>query len=228
MADSRDITGKNRKFTGTTGIKLPSGTEAQRVDEQAQIRFNTDTNLAEYYDGTAWKPIDSPPTIASVSPTSWISDGSTIQTFTVSGSNFQSGATAKFVGSDGTEYTSVNLNVVSSSSFTLQNTAAMGVAKEPYDIIFTNPSGLAATLEDAIDAGNSPAFATAAYTNLFTARVGNSIGSLTTGQATDADGGTITHTISAGSLPTGISLATNGTLSGTIDSGATVQEYTFT
>jgi hypothetical protein len=33
MADSRDITGKNRKFTGTTGIKLPTGTTAQRVDE---------------------------------------------------------------------------------------------------------------------------------------------------------------------------------------------------
>jgi hypothetical protein len=36
MADSRDITGKNRKFTGTGGIKLPTGTEAQRVLQTVQ------------------------------------------------------------------------------------------------------------------------------------------------------------------------------------------------
>ena len=137
MSDIRDFSGKNRKFTGTTGVKLPSGTTAQRVDETAQLRFNTTTNLAEYYDGTEWKPIDSPPTITGVSPTSWSSDGTTRQTFTVSGSNFQSGATAKFVGNDGTEYTGVNLNVVSSSSVTIQNTTAMNVSNEPYDIIIT-------------------------------------------------------------------------------------------
>lgn len=228
MSDIRDFSGKNRKFTGTTGIKLPSGTEAQRVNETAQIRFNTDTNLAEYYDGTEWKPIDSPPTISSISPTSFTSDGSTRFTITASGSNFQSGATAKFVGNDGTEYSSINLNIISSSSFTVQTMTTMGVDNEPYDLIYTNPSGLAATLEDGLDAGSSPTFSTAADTNLFTARVGNSIGSVTTGQATDAEGQTVTHTISAGSLPTGVSLASNGTLSGTIDSGATAQQYTFT
>ena len=147
MSDLRDFTGKNRKFTGTSGIKLPSGTTGQRVNETARIRFNTTTSLAEYYDGTEWKPIDSPPTITSVSPSSWSSDGSTQQTFTVTGSNFQSGATAKFVGNDGTEYTSINLNVASSSSFTIQNMTTMTVANEPYDIILTNPSGLAATLD---------------------------------------------------------------------------------
>src|SRR6056300_1861246 len=114
MSDIKDFKNKNTEFTGTKGIDLPEGTEAQRVDEQGILRFNTDTSLAEYYDGTSWKPIDAPPTITGVTPTSWTSDGSTLQTFTVSGSNFQSGATAKFVGSDGTEYTGVNLNVVSS------------------------------------------------------------------------------------------------------------------
>ena len=54
MSDIRDFTGKNRKFTGTTGIKIPSGTQAERLDEAGQLRFNTDTNLAEYYDGTDW------------------------------------------------------------------------------------------------------------------------------------------------------------------------------
>ena len=71
--------------TSTGYFDIPSGTTAQRVNTTGVLRFNTTTNLAEYYDGTAWKPIDSPPTITAVSPTSWASDGATRQTFTVSG-----------------------------------------------------------------------------------------------------------------------------------------------
>jgi len=228
MSDLKDFKNKNTEFTGTKGIDLPEGTEAQRVDEQGILRFNTDTNLAEYYDGTQWKPIDSPPTIASVSPTSWTSDGSTLQTFTITGSNFQSGATAKFVGNDGTDYTSVNLNIVSSSSFTIQNMTTMGVANEPYDIVITNPSSLTATLEDAVDAGSSPSFSTAADTVVYTGYENDSAPlSETTMVATDADGQVVTHTISAGSLPPGLSLGTNGVLTGTI-SGSSIQTYTFT
>ena len=95
MADSRDITGKNRKFTGTTGIKLPTGTEAQRVNEAGQLRFNTDTNLAEYYDGTDWKPIDAPPTITgfsidggSVGTSDNIGQQAGDATIVINGSNF--------------------------------------------------------------------------------------------------------------------------------------------
>ena len=89
MADSRDITGKNRKFTGTTGIKLPTGTEAQRVDESAQIRFNTDTNLAEYYDGTVSREVNfRPGDLSSVFNSSkaikylrqlWMKDGQNVE-----------------------------------------------------------------------------------------------------------------------------------------------------
>src|SRR5210317_126939 len=96
MADSRDILGKNRKFTGTTGIKLPTGTEAQRVNEAGQLRFNSDTNLAEYYDGTDWKSIDAPPTISGFTLDGGSSVTSTVidntaggdATIVISGSNF--------------------------------------------------------------------------------------------------------------------------------------------
>ncbi len=232
MANIRDITGKNRVFTGTDGIKLPEGTTGQRPGSpgDGEIRFNTTTNLAEYYDGTSWKPIDSPPTITAVSPTSWVSDGATRQTFTVSGSNFQSGATAKFLGNDGTEYTGVNLTVVSSSSVTLQNTTSMNVSKEPYDIVITNPSGLAATIEDAVDAGGIPAFSTSADTavaSTYEGAVANTDFNETTIKATDPDGTAVTHTISAGALPNGLSLSTAGDITGTV-SGSSIQTYTFT
>ena len=228
MSDLRDFTGKNRKFTGTDSIKLPSGTTGQRVNATGNLRFNSTTNLAEYYDGTAWKPIDSPPSITGVTPTSWASNGSTQQTFTVAGSNFQSGATAKFVGNDGTEYTSVNLSITNSSEFTLQNMTTMTVANEPYDIILTNPSGLAATLEDGVDAGSNPSFTTAADTNLGTAVQGDTDPTLTTAAATDADGTTVSHSVTSGSLPPGLSMATNAAITGTVGTISSNTDYTFT
>jgi len=68
MSDLRDFTGKNRKFTGTNSIRLPNGTTAQRIGSLAgEIRFNSTIGLAEYYTGSEWKAIDSPPTLTGVS-----------------------------------------------------------------------------------------------------------------------------------------------------------------
>ena len=67
MSDLRDFTGKNRRFTGTDSIKNPIGTTGQRVasgsSDKGKIRFNSTTNLMEYYDGTDWKAIDAPPVV---------------------------------------------------------------------------------------------------------------------------------------------------------------------
>jgi hypothetical protein len=44
MSDIRDFTGKNRRFTGTDSIKLPTGTTAQRSASAVagDFRFNSD------------------------------------------------------------------------------------------------------------------------------------------------------------------------------------------
>src|SRR6056300_1941419 len=65
MSDLRDFTGKNRKFTGTKGIDLPDGTTAERDTSYGSgtLRFNSTTNLMEYYTGTDWKAVDAPPVI---------------------------------------------------------------------------------------------------------------------------------------------------------------------
>ena len=61
MADSRDTHGKNKRFTGTDSITLPKGTSGERVasgaSDKGKIRYNTTTNLSEYYDGNVWKAI---------------------------------------------------------------------------------------------------------------------------------------------------------------------------
>src|SRR5210317_1490547 len=161
MADSRDILGKNRKFTGTTGVKLPEGTTAQRVNEQGQLRFNTNTNLAEYYDGTDWKPIDAPPTI-----TGFTLDGGSVvtsatiddeaggdATIVISGSNFDvTSGTVVFEPEGGGANVSVqSITRTNSSSFTVTVTRGdFTEANGPYAIKLTNGSGLAATLASAI------------------------------------------------------------------------------
>jgi hypothetical protein len=116
MSNLKDFKNKNTEFTGTTGIDLPEGTTAQRVNASGNLRYNTETGLAEYY-GENWKPIDSPPVLTSISPTSWDSTGAAV-TITLTGSNFSSSVTIKFIGNDGTEYTAGSVNRVSASTVT--------------------------------------------------------------------------------------------------------------
>jgi len=242
MSDIRDFTGKNRKFTGTDSIKVPTGTTAQRVNETAKLRFNSDTNLMEYYTGTDWKPIDSPPTVTQIAiagraaNTTGYIDNTTggDQTIVISGSLFDTtGAVVTFEGTAGGAGTVTTQTIVrnSSSQLTVTVTAADFIeADDPYTVKVTNGSGLSGVLAEAIDVNVAPAFATAADTNIGTVQNSQSdFSGLTTVAATDADGDTITHTISAGSLPSGMSLATDGTFTGTASGlPSSVTNYTFT
>ena len=230
MSDIRDFSGKNRKFTGTDSIVLPKGTEAQRVNtEGGQIRFNTDTNLAEYYNGTSWKPIDSPPTITTVSPTAPVDDGATSTTITVNGSNFQSGAVVKLIGANGTPYTVSSYTLVSANQITFSYTSALAAAgtNGPYDLTVANPSGLTATLEDGFTPNTAPAFQSpAADSSLGTIQIGANGSTLTQISVTDTTGGTLVYSISAGALPGGVSInSSTGALSGTTNATGT---FTFT
>ena len=226
MADSRDITGKNRKFTGTGSIKVPSGTEAQRVDEAGIFRFNTDTNLAEYYDGTDWKPIDAPPTIIGFT----VDGGSTVTsaeigrssgdaTLVIQGSNFDvtSGTVVFEPESGGSNVSVQTITRTSSSSFTVTVTRTDFLeANDPYAIKLTNGSGLAATLASAIDANEPPAFDVAAG-SLGSVFNGVAVGATALdASATDAEGDTITYSVTVGSLPAGLSISSStGYITGT-------------
>ena len=65
MSNLKDFKNKNTEFTGEVGIDLPEGATSTRVNEQGRLRFNTETGLAEYYNGTIWKSIDAPPAVSS-------------------------------------------------------------------------------------------------------------------------------------------------------------------
>ena len=228
MTKARDIADfkfENITDTGTEGTKVASGTTGQRGSTTGQFRFNTTTNLAEYYTGTDFKSIDAPPTVASINPTSATTTGVSI---VITGTNFQTGATVKFIGNDGTEYASPSVTVNSSTQVTATTPSSLlPSSKEPYDVQVSNTSGLSGTGTDLLDTGGVPAWSTAS------GQIGGNIiegdAVSTTVSASDPDGTAIVYSVVSGSLPSGLSInSSSGAITGTAPSvsGDTTSSFT--
>ena len=218
MTKARDIADfkfENIVDTGTEGTKVATGTTAQRGSTAGQLRFNTTTGLAEYYTGSEFKAIDTPPAIVSVDVTNIETDLGGTQTFVITGTLFNSGATVKFKDNGGTEITPDTTTVNSSSQITVTKTrSSFSNANEPYDVIVTNPSGLSATLDDYINVDNAPTWNTTAG-NLGTITQ-NETGNHFTLSATDPDGDTVSYSDTTGNLSNaGLTLnSSTGVISG--------------
>jgi len=208
---------ENLEISGTEAAKMPIGTTAQRANvASGDIRFNSTTNLMEYYDGTAWKSIDSPPSVSSVSPDNFDTAGDTI---TVSGAFFSSDATITVVANDGSTFSPTSTTYTSQGTMSFDITQAMvDDDNDPYDVKVTNGSGLSYTLENALDFAPEPVFATASGsigTIRDIERTSYSL-SAVTATSTESDA-TITYALGSGdSLPAGLSLNTSsGAITGT-------------
>jgi hypothetical protein len=223
-----DVSFENISDSGTAGTKVASGTTGQRGSTAGQIRFNSETNLAEYYTGTDFKLIDTPPTISSVDVTNVATDLGGNQTFVITGTNFQTGVTLNFRDVNGTLITPDTTTRNSSTQITVIKTrSSFSNANEPYDIIVTNISGLSNSLENQINVDNSPVWQTAS--GLLATINDNVTGTHTTVSATDSDGDTVVYSVQSGSLPAGLSLNTStGAISGdpTNVNSATTSNFT--
>ena len=200
---------------------ISSGTTAQRsIEEAGKMRFNTTTSLLEYYDGTSWKAIDSPPVVSSISPSNLISgDGTGNYTIVVTGSSFSSSVTAAIVTDGGTDIAPDTVTRNSATQVTLvvaKNKANLTNANEPFDIKITNSSGLSSTLADALNIDAQPVFSTAAG-SLGTISDSARGSSITILAADPESGGDVVYTLETGTLPAGASLASQS--SGCVISG---------
>jgi hypothetical protein len=214
---------------GTEGTRVATGTNAQRGTTQGQLRFNTDTGLAEYYTGTSFKSIDSPPTISSIDVTEVDSQAGGNQTIIITGGNFASGATVTFVGSSGTDFNASTVTVDNVSQITaVAPKSSFLNAQEPYSVKVTNASNLSATLADQINVDTAPTFDVASGSLGTLANADRASSNLTSVTATDADGDTITFSKISGTLPTGITFNSDGTFSGTANAETSDTTYTFT
>ena len=200
---------------------ISTGTTAQRsIEEAGKMRFNTTTSLLEYYDGTSWKAIDSPPVVSSISPSNLISgDGTGNYTIVVTGSSFSSSVTAAIVTDGGTDIAPDTVTRNSATQVTLvvaKNKANLTNANEPFDIKITNSSGLSSTLADALNIDAQPVFSTAAG-SLGTISDSARGSSITILAADPESGGDVVYTLETGTLPAGASLASQS--SGCVISG---------
>lgn len=216
---------------GTEGTRVATGTNAERGNTQGQLRFNTDTGLAEYYTGTVFKAIDTPPTVTSIDTT--LIDSASVGTTNIgiTGQNFASGATVKAIGSNASEITANSVTFNSQSSLTANFTNSDFInANEPYDIKVTNPSGLSATLDDQINVDVAPTWNTASGSlgTIDHSELPSSY-TLTSLSATDADGDTVSYSQPSGSLPSGLTLnSSTGAWSGNVTGLVSTTTFNFT
>ena len=231
MSNLKDFKNKNTEFTGTKGIDLPSGTTPQRDTGYGSgtLRFNSTTNLMEYYTGTDWKSVDAPPTITGFtvddvggsSVTSGTLDNeksadSGLVTIEVLGSLFDTtGAGVSFVATTGNGETINTQSITrdSANKLTVTVTASeFDVANSPYTIRVTNGSGLSANLEACLSADtDAPTFTNSADTNYDVADSVRSSGTIAAADLIEASGVVATssaYAVTTGSLPSGFTLNT--------------------
>jgi hypothetical protein len=230
MADLRDFTGKNRRFTGTDAETISSGTTGERVTGTAKLRFNTTLNLMEYYDGANWKSIDSPPVVtgltlddvggSSVSSANVDNEASGNCTVEIIGSLFD--ATGALVTLEGTAETLQPVSLTRNSTTKLTATftrSQFDVGNSPYAIKIENGSGLSASLGGALSAdADAPVFTNAANTNfdIFDAgRASVTISAAQLVQASPVVSSSSAYAVSTGALPSGLALnGTTGVITG--------------
>ena len=91
---------KNREIqSGSTGIRIPTGSAANRPDRPVfgPIRFNTDSSLVEFYNGTAWVSLSAGGSVSYVVD-DFVGDGST-EVFVMSEAESDETQIIVFVGS---------------------------------------------------------------------------------------------------------------------------------
>jgi len=198
-AITTDLLGDNLELQGNY-VKVPVGDTASRPSGEAGVmRFNTDTNSMEQYDGTAWVSIAKPPIISSLSypgsQTAVSPDGG--ETITISGTNFATGVNVKF----GTTYATS----VTRTNSTSLSVVVPALTADTYDVIVENSDGMQATLSGGLESNAAPVFTTAAGS---LGNIQNDIAMSTiTIVATEDDSGAITYSVTTGALPTGLSIS---------------------
>ena len=221
----------NTEIGGTEAARLPIGTTAQREGspKSGDQRFNSTISLMEYYDGTGWKPIDSPPLVSSISPSN-ANESDATTTLTITGDRFGVGVSVQAIGQDGSI---INADSTTRDS-TLQLTAVFTTsnfdnAQEPYSIKAINASGLSSSLADALQVNASPVWSSAAAPTSLGNVQDTFTGTALTLSATDDEGASITYAETTSNLTTyGLTLNSNGTISGTVTDQAADVNVTFT
>lgn len=217
---------------GTAYLKVPIGTTAQRpaAGTAGMLRFNSTVGKLEQHDGVTWTPISSPPVVNAISypGSQTAADPAGGETITITGTNFVSIPVVKLIASDNTEYDAVSESFVSATSITFVTPNVSGTGDGDYDLRVENPDGGVVLKTDFITIDGPVTFTSpAAGATVASVEEGQSIS--VTIVASEPDSGTITYSVSAGALPSGVTLNTStGVISGTAPTTGSDTNYNFT
>ena len=166
--------------------------------------------------------------ISSVSPASIANSSSSVD-ITITGDFFASGATVKAIGQDLSEVAASSVTFTNSTTLVATfNGTSFADAQEDYSIEVTNISGLTGKGADLLAVNASPAWTVAAGTLTTILDSARSSLSITTG-ATDDEGASLTYSVTTGSLPSGLSIASStGTITGSTSTVGSDTTVTFT
>lgn len=213
------------RSSSSSGIPYGGTSSRPSTPSSGQPYFNGDIGRLELYtSATGWQNIvQETPGVASVSGHYYESEGT--GTFTISGTNFVSGAIVYAVGTNGIEYeaTTTTYNSLVQLTAVFDN---LSVAYEPYDIKVTNPSNLFGLLPDAFYINDSPIWSTASGS------LGSKLGAGSVSvsvSASDDESQSLTYSIISGSLPAGLSLnSSTGAITGTVEEVRVTETSNFT
>ena len=138
-------------------VKIPVVTTTERdalTPVVGMLVYNSTLGSIQSF-ATTWTSIQAPPTISSINVTT---AGSSSDTIVITGTNFSTTVTVKFIGKDFTQYSPSATTRNSATQITVTRGGGITAANEPYDIQVTNSSGLTANLPAALDVGGSPSW----------------------------------------------------------------------
>jgi hypothetical protein len=220
-----DVSFENISDTGTEGTKVAVGTTAQRGSTQGQWRFNSTTGFFEGRNASDFSTLEPTPTVTSVDVTEVASAAGGNETFVITGTNFATGGSVKFVGNDNSEFSANSTTINSATQVTaVAPKASFSNAKEPFKIGYSSQSGLTGvSASGLINVDNAPSWSTSAG-SLGNVSIGVSESKTVT--ATDAEGDTVAYSKTSGSFPTGMTLNTStGVISGTVSGSASTYNF---
>ncbi len=222
-----DVSFENISDTGTEGTKLASGTTAQRGSTAGQFRYNSTTGKFEGKNATSFISIEVSPTVSSVNNAN-ITETQIASDFdlVITGTNFSSGDTVKFIGNDATEYSSPTVTVNSATQITARIPTTVTNANEPFDVKVANAGGLTGSLANAFNIDSKPVWTTASG-SIAGGFQGDSINVSVV--ASDPEGTAVTYTETTSVLSgAGLAISSGGAITGTLPSVGSGTTYTFT
>lgn len=212
--------GSSAGYTNTPSLTVTKGFNKLVILGQTASNLLSFSYKTTYTSTSTTSEVSAGPVITSANTTVMAQVNDTV---TITGINFASNITASFSATGYTTTNAKNVTRTSATSVTVTRPDNLNSLYNPYTITLTNPgvtnpTGSNANRLTGIVAGTNPVWVTGSVLTY----TGGSAYDGSNLSATDADGHTITYSVVSGTLPSGLSLASNGTISGTANARATV------